>query len=155
MKAPASESGSEGSEDGSGAMLAPDEIFDAVRGGARLLMMYDAPSNTFIGIVQNTTNSALSNIRIEVHLSNGAELGPTTPVNMAAGEILWVTLPSTPESFTGWTAHAEVGGGEGGGESGGEHGSGASDNERGGGERGSGGESRGEHGPGGERKGGG
>ena len=148
-----SESGAEGSggsEEGSGAMLAPNETFDMVRAGARLMMNYDAPSNTFIGIVQNTTDSVLNRVRIEVHLSNGTELGPTNPVNMAPGQILGVLLPSTPESFTGWVAHAEVGGGE----SGGEHGSGASGSESGG-EHGSGGEGRGEHGSGGERKGGG
>ena len=70
---------------------------------------------------------------------------------MAPSQALLVIMPSTPEPFTGWIAHAEVGGGE----SGGEHGSGASGSERGGGEHGSGGESRGEHGSGGERKGGG
>ena len=87
----------------------------------------------------------LTRVRIEVHLSNGTELGPTTPVNMAPGQVLAVNLPSTQASFTGWVAHAEVGGGEASGscgESGGEHG-------------GSGGESGGEHGSGGERRGGG
>ena len=143
------ESGSEssgGSEEGSGAvnMLAPDETFDAIRGGARLILRYDAPSNSFRGTVENTTNGVLSQVRIEVHLSNGVELGPTTPVNMAPGQILTVTLPATQASFTGWVAHAEVGSGsEGsssGGESGGEHG-------------GSGGESGGEHGGSGRESG--
>ena len=137
--------GSGGSEEGSGATLAPDETFDMVRGGARLILGYDAPSNSFKGTVENTTNGVLTNVRIEVHLSNGTELGPTTPVNMAPGQVLAVILPSTQAAFTGWVAHAEVGsGGEGsssGGESGGEHGSG--------------GESGGEHGSGGERRGGG
>ena len=92
------ESGSSGSEEGSGATLAKDEIFDAVRGGARLVMGYDAPSNSFNGIVENTTNSTLSNVRIEVHLSNGTELGPTTPVDMRPGEMYAINLPATPGS---------------------------------------------------------
>ena len=145
-----SESGSEsggGGEEGSANMLAPDETFDMVRGGARLVLSYDAPSNSFTGTVENTTNSVLTRVRIEVHLSNGTELGPTTPVDLAPGQVLPVTLPSTQASFTGWIAHAEVGGGEGGG---GESGGGES-----GGEHGSGGESGGEHGSGGERRGGG
>ena len=151
-----SESGGEGSasgsEEGSSAQLAPDETFDMVRGGARLVLGYDAASNSFKGTVENTTNSVLTNVRIEVHLSNGTELGPTTPVDMAPGQVLPVTLPSTQASFTGWIAHAEVGGGEGGGgESGGEHGGGGES----GGEHGGGGESGGEHGSGGERRGGG
>ena len=129
-----------GSEEGSGAMLAPDETFDMTRAGARLIMNYDSASNAFVGTVENTTNNTLTNVRIEVHLSNGAELGPTTPVDMAPGEVMNINLPSTPESFTGWTPHAEIGSGEGGGE----HGSGSSGSERGG-----------EHGSGGERKGGG
>ena len=127
-----------GSEEASGATLAPDATFDSVRAGTRLILNYDPSSNSFIGTVENTTGSVLTNVRIEVHLSNGTELGPTTQVDMAPGQVMQVNLPSTQEPFTGWIAHAEVGsGGEGGG---GEHGSGS-------GEHGSGG--------GGERSGGG
>ncbi len=130
-----SESGGRG-EEGSANMLAPDETFDAVRGGARLMMSYDAPSNSFRGTVENTTNGVLDQVRIEVHLSNGTELGPTTPTALAPGEVLAITLPSTQAPFTGWVAHAEVGSGsEGsssGGESGGEHG-GSGGERRGGG----------------------
>ena len=135
---------SEGGEEGSAATLAPDETFDMVRGGARLILSYDASANAFTGTVKNTTNSVLTRVRIEVHLSNGTELGPTTPVDMAPGEVRTVNLPATAASFTGWVAHAEVGSAEGGSESGGEHGSGGGGNEAGG-----------EHGSGGERRGGG
>ena len=132
--------GGAGGEEGSGAnALALDATFDAVRGGARLILKYDAPSNTFKGTVENTTNGVVNRVRIEIHLSNGTELGPTTPTDMAPGELLAVNLPATPASFTGWTAHAEVGEGGEGSESGGEHGSGR--------------ESGGEHGGGGERRG--
>ena len=143
-----SESGGSGNEEGSGANLAPDETFDAVRGGARLILNYDAASNSFIGAVENTTNNVLNQVRIEVHLSNGVELGPTTPVDMAPGQVMDVSLPSTAASFTGWIAHAEVGGGE---ESqpSGEHGVNQSGGGEGSGEHGGGGES------GGERRGGG
>ena len=134
-----SEGGGEGgSEEGSGAnQLAPDETFDMVRSGARLILSYDAAGNSFKGTVENTTDGVLTRVRIEVHLSNGTELGPTTPVDMAPGQVLAVNLASTQASFTGWVAHAEVGGG-GGSQPGGE-----------GGEHGSGGESDGEHGGGG------
>ena len=137
-----------GGEEGDGAnTLTPGETYDAVRSGARLVLDYDAASNFFRGTVENTTQGALDRVRIEVHLSNGAELGPTTPTDMAPGEMMAVNLPATPASFTGWTAHAEVGGGgegsEGseGSESGGEHGAG--------GEQGEGRESDGEYGEGG------
>ena len=139
-----SESSAPGSEEGSGATLTPDETFDAVRAGARLILRYDAASNAFKGSVENTTNGVLTRVRVEVHLSNGVELGPTTPVDLAPGETAAIELPSTAASFAGWIAHAEVGGGgegsQSGGEAGGEHG-------------GSGGS--GEHGSGGEGQGGG
>ncbi len=147
------ESGGEGTsgEDGSGAnTLAPDETFDMVRSGARLILSYSAQSNEFKGTVENTTNRVLNRVRIEAHLSNGTELGPTTPIDMAPGEVVAINLPATPGSFTGWIAHAEVGGGESGDEHGDEHGG---ERESGGGE--SGRESGGEHGSGGERRGGG
>ena len=153
------ESGASGSEEGSGATMALDETFNAVRGGARLVMGYDAQSNAFNGIVENTTNNTLSNVRIEVHLSNGTELGPTTPVDMRPGEMYAITMPATQEAFTGWIAHAEVGGGEGGGEhgsgSGGGEGSESGGREGSGGEHGGGREGSGEHGSRGERRGGG
>ena len=114
------ESGAGGGEEGSGAMLAPDQTFDMVRGGARLVLSYDAAGNAFTGSVENTTSNVLTRVRIEVHLSNGTELGPTTPVDMAPGQVMRVDIPATAAPFTGWTPHAEVGSGEGGGEGGGE-----------------------------------
>ena len=72
--------------------------------------------------MENTTNGILDRVRIEVHLSNGAELGPTTPTDMAPAEVVTINLPATQASFTGWTAHAEIGTGGEGSESGGEHG---------------------------------
>jgi hypothetical protein len=90
--------------------------------------------------VENTTGSVLTRVRIEVHLSNGTELGPTTPVDMAPGEVLAVNLAATPEPFTGWIPHAEVGGGE----------SGGGEESKSGGEHAGEGESGSEHGSGGE-----
>ena len=63
----------------------------------------------------NTTSATLTQVRIEVHLSNGIELGPTTPADLAPGTALNVILHASAQSFDGWTPHAEVGGGEGGG----------------------------------------
>ena len=110
-----------GGEEGSGAYaLALDETFDKVRSGARLVLSYDAPSNSFKGTVENTTDGVLDRVRIEVHLSNGTELGPTTPMDMAPGEVVAINLPATAASFTEWTTHVEVGAGGEGSESGGE-----------------------------------
>ncbi len=154
-----SEGGSEGSEGGAagseegGSGLALDETFDMVRAGARLIMSYDAASTSFVGTVANTTDATLTRVRIEVHLSNGIELGPTTPTDLAPGEILDVVLPASTQSFDSWTPHAEVGASEGGGEGGGgegsgEHGSGGEGSGEGSGESGSGESGSGESGSG-------
>jgi hypothetical protein len=113
-------------EEETGTELALDESYDAVRNGARLVISYDAQSNSFKGFVENTTEDTLEQVRVEVHLSNGVELGPTTPTDLDPGERIEVSLTVTNEDFNGWTAHPEVG------ESGsGEHGNGEGDDEHG------------------------
>jgi hypothetical protein len=85
-------------------------------------MTYDAGSNSFSGTVENTTERTLERVRVEVHLSNGKELGPTTPADLDPGRKRAVRLTATSGGFDGWTAHPEVGSGEqGGGEERGEH----------------------------------
>ena len=121
-----SEHGEEGEE--SGTELALNETYDEVRNGARLILAYDAQSNSFNGTVENTTNDTLKGVRVEVHLSNGVELGPTIPSDLGPGEIMDVTIKARGGGFDGWTAHPEVG--EGGG---GEHGNGVGEGEHGGG----------------------
>ena len=101
----------EGGEE-SNAELALDESYDQVRNGARLIMTYDAQSNSFRGTVENTTGETLKQVRVEVHLSNRTELGPTTPADLDAGEKMYVELAATSNDFDSWTAHPEVGGGE-------------------------------------------
>jgi len=114
------------SEEDSGTELALDERYDAVRNGARLVLNYDAQSNSFNGFVENTTDNTLKQVRVEVHLSNGVELGPTTPTDLNPGGSIDVSLTATNKDFDGWTAHPETG------ESGGgEHGHGEGDNEHG------------------------
>ena len=143
---PNSSSG-EGGEGGDIAQqLAPDERYDQTRNGARLVMVYSSSQDAFYGIVENTTNQTLTRVRVEIHLTDQsgaitAELGPTTPTNLAPGKKLLIALPAAGQTFAGWSPHVEVGsgeGGEGGGEGGGgEHGGGAGGGE-GGGEHGSG-----------------
>jgi hypothetical protein len=135
------EGGGEGEE--SGTELALNETYDTIRHGARLILAYDAQSNTFKGTVENTTTETLERVRVEVHLSNGKELGPTTPAALAPGAKRAISLKATSTGFTGWSAHPEIGSnehshGEGGD---GEHNEGR---EREGGEHGSR-EGRGEH----------
>ena len=56
------------------------------RAGALLLLTYDPDQDAFVGTVENTTDDLLDQVRIEVHLSNGVELGPTTPGDLPAGQ---------------------------------------------------------------------
>ena len=106
----------------SGTELTLKETYDKVRNGARLILAYDAASNSFQGTVENTTDTTLEGVRVEVHLSNGKELGPTTPGDLKPGESREVTLFAESQGFDGWTAHPEVGSEEHGHGEGGEHG---------------------------------
>lgn len=92
----------------SGQDLALTDVYDAVRNGARLRLAYDQASDSFRGIVQNTANETLCRVRVEVHLSNGTELGPTNPVDLPAGGVLMGELPAAGETFDRWSAHAET-----------------------------------------------
>ncbi|MDE0369193.1 MAG: FxLYD domain-containing protein, partial [bacterium] len=109
------EGAGEGTETGAGGgeenttQYGLNDTFDQVRAGSRLIMNYDPAANAFIGTVENTTNTTLTNVRIEIHLSNGVELGPTTPIDLAPGEIVDVRLDATTQPFDTWVAHAEVG----------------------------------------------
>ena len=98
----------EGGEE-SGTQLSLSETFDEVRAGARLILSYDSIANTFVGTVENTTSGVLSRVRVEVHLSNGTELGPTSPVDLDPGQIAVVVIQTISQPFTTWSAHPEVG----------------------------------------------
>ncbi len=102
-----SESGESGEE--SGTQFALGDTFDEVRSGARLVLSYDSTANAFKGTVENTTGNTLRRVRVEVHLSNGVELGPTTPVDLDPGQVVDITLPASSQPFTSWSAHPEVG----------------------------------------------
>ena len=129
-----------------GQQLALDQRYDETRSGARLIMWYIPSRNAFFGTVENTTNQILCRVRVEVHLSDGsnaitAELGPTTPTNLAPGGQLLINLSAAGQTFDGWSPHVEVGSGEGGEGGGGESGEGdESGGERGHDEGGEGGE---------------
>ena len=127
----------------SATQYAPGDTYDRVRAGAQLSLRYDPTTQSFTGTVTNVTDTTLGAVRVEVHLSNGTELGPTTPRDLAPGQSVDVTLVATGQQFNSWGAHPEVGGG---GEQGAEAGS--SHSESPGEHQGGGGESGGEHGSG-------
>jgi hypothetical protein len=100
---------SESESEESGTKYKPGDSFDEVRAGTRMLLSYDAKSNSFTGTVKNTTAEVLRQVRVEVHLSNGTELGPTTPTDVAPGVTISIKLAATSVPFEWWSAHAEVG----------------------------------------------
>ena len=125
------------SDEESTVQLALTDTYDNIRNGAHLIMAYDAASNSFKGTVTNTTGSILPQVRVEIHLSNGVELGPTPSIDLAPDETRPIVLQAMGPPFDMWTAHPEVGpstgsGGEGGAEGGGEHGQGGEGAEGGG-----------------------
>lgn len=113
------------SDEESAVQLALTDTYDNVRNGAHLILSYDEATNAFTGTVKNTTGAILPQVRVEVHLSNGVELGPTPPVDLAPSEEIPITLMAEGGPFDTWTAHPEVGGS--GTEGGGEHGEGGHD----------------------------
>lgn len=100
----------EGEEDGT--QFGLSDVYDVVRNGAHLILSFDAKSNSFKGTVENTTEKVVEKVRVEVHLSNGIELGPTTPVDLKSGEKISVELKATEKAFETWSTHAEVGSSE-------------------------------------------
>ena len=147
--------GGEGGEEG-GAYLAKltrqDEVF---ANGARLVLEFNPSTQVFAGSVTNTMAGTLSQVRVEIHLDNGTELGPTKRIDVGPGQTVPVELGTFGEEFSSWVSHPEAGveqghgaGGEEGGEGHGgregrgEHGGREGGREHGGGEVG--GEARGD-----------
>lgn len=134
-----------GEEEEAGTVYSLNQTHDEVRRGMRLVIGYDNDANAFVGKVSNTTDKTIGCVRVEVHLSNGTELGPTPRMDLAADASRTIRLDAGKESgFNGWSTHPESGCGESG-EHGGEGGeSDEGEGERGDGER-KGGERGGEH----------
>ena len=110
----------EGPEEEPDVRLALTDTFDTVRKGVRLILAYDKTSSSFVGTVENVSSEEVHAVRVEVHLSNAVELGPTSPEDLVPGDSLNVNLSAAGQSFTWWKAHAETSGA--GGEGGEEHG---------------------------------
>ncbi|MDE2879322.1 hypothetical protein [Candidatus Palauibacter soopunensis] len=127
--------GRTGGEEG-GAYLAKmtrqDELF---ANGARLVLQFNPNTQVFAGSVTNTTANPLSQVRVEIHLDNGTELGPTKRVDVGPGQTIPVELGTFGEEFSSWISHPEAGIERG-------HGAGSEED----GEGHGGGEGRGEHG---------
>lgn len=100
----------EGEEDAT--QFSKSDVYDVIKKGTHLVLKYDEESNSFVGTVENTTNELIKKVRVEVHLSNGIELGPTIPMDLKPGEKITVDLKATEKEFITWSTHAEVGSSE-------------------------------------------
>ena len=100
------------------------ETYDHVINGMRLIIAYDSRVDAFVSTVENTLTKTLYDVRVEVHQSNGMELGPTPRTDLRPGQKIPVRLDAVG-TFDTWTAHPETGteSGHGSGEGYGEHGS--------------------------------
>ena len=86
-----------------------DETCDETRDGVRLVMRYDAPSETFLGTLGNTTEDILQQVRVRLRLSNGTDV-LTPQFGLNPGEEGDVTFDvSAAWSFTTWDAYPVVG----------------------------------------------
>ena len=94
----------------SGTQFSLTETAREVRSGVELVMNYDSSRKLFTGTVTNTTSATVTRVRVEIHLSNGVELGPTPNVDLAAGETKSVALDASSQSnFDRFSMHVEIG----------------------------------------------
>ena len=115
------ESGGEGSggEAGEGGVqFAKNETATDVRQGVALTVNFDAARGVFTYALENTTAATVSQVRVEIHLSNGCEIGPTPNVDLAAGETKTAELdprdepePECQQDFATFSIHVELGSG--------------------------------------------
>lgn len=96
-------------EEESGERLTLTDTYDDVRNGIRLVIAYHNASSSFVGSIENVTDKTIKAVRVEVHLSSGAELGPTDRMDLAPGEKAGIKLEAEGHVFEWWTPHTESG----------------------------------------------
>ena len=127
-----------GGEEGSAYLPTMTKQNKLFANGARLVLQFDPKTQVFVGAVTNTTARILPQVRVEVHLDNGTELGPTQRIDVGPGQTVPVELGTFGNEFNSWVSHPEAGverghgvGGEGTGEHGGREGHGEGRGEHG------------------------
>ncbi len=86
----------------------PDDTYDDTWAGIKMVLAYDAVAGRFAGSVENKlTYGTLEQMRVEILLSNDVKLGPTSPRDLAPGEVIYVVLPVPPadRDFELWEPH--------------------------------------------------
>lgn len=100
---------SPGEEGESGIRYGLTDTATVERKGVELIAWYESADSTFTGTVRNTTDETVRQVRVEIHLSNGVELGPTPRVDLASGETDSFQLDAGGHTFSWWTIHVEIG----------------------------------------------
>lgn len=90
-----------------GNQLKIDNTYEQEIDGLYVIISYHAPTSSFIGIIENTTNKIISTIKIEIYLSNAVELGPTRAENLQPGETKNISLLAYNQEFKEWSAVVE------------------------------------------------
>ncbi len=90
-----------------GDQLKVNENYEQEIDGLHVIVSYHAPTSSFIGFIENTTNKIISNIRIEIYLSNAVELGPTRPGSLQPGEMKNISLLVHNQGFSEWSVVVE------------------------------------------------
>ena len=72
------------------------------------IISYNSAQQVFSGTAENTTSATVTQVRVEIHLSNGVELGPTPRVDLAAGETKPVELDAGGQSFTHYSDSSDA-----------------------------------------------
>lgn len=101
--------GKEGSETDVKKMIGIEKTYDKVRNGLRMVLKYDATKGAFVGTVKNISKRVATEVRVEVHLSNGTELGPTPRVDVKPGKTIKINLSAKGNKFNKFSTHAETG----------------------------------------------
>ncbi len=111
--------GTKGEPEESGTQYGLSDTAKETRGGVDLVIRFDSARRVFAGTVRNGTDATVRQVRVEVHLSSGAELGPTPSVDLRPRQSAPVELRAGSQEFNKFSTHVEIGTGE----HGGEHGS--------------------------------
>lgn len=112
-----------GEPEESGTQYGLSDTAKEVRSGVELAIRFDSARRVFAGTVRNGTDSTVRQVRVEVHLSSGVELGPTPSVDLRPRQSAPVQLRAGSQEFNKFSTHVEIGTGEHGGKHGGREGS--------------------------------
>lgn len=104
--------GQRGEPEESGTQYGLSETATEIRSGVELVIRFDGARRAFAGTVKNGTDATVRQVRVEVHLSNGVELGPTANVELRPGQSEPVELPAGSQEFNKFSTHVEIGAGE-------------------------------------------